>query len=66
MMDRKTCPKHVKFYSKNKFEKLVHVVGFIKNKSLSIHHINTFQFSRNMYLEYKHLKSNFSAVYSFH
>ena len=27
MMD--ICPKHVKFYSKNKFEKLVHLVGFI-------------------------------------
>jgi len=26
---QKTCPKHVKFYSKNKFEKLVHLVGFI-------------------------------------
>ena len=24
-----TCLKHVEFYSKNKFEKLVHVVGFI-------------------------------------
>jgi hypothetical protein len=23
------CPKHVEFHSKNKFEKLVHVVGFI-------------------------------------
>jgi len=23
------CPKHVEFYSKNKFEKLVHPVGFI-------------------------------------
>ena len=23
------CPKHVKFYSKNKFEKLVHLVGFV-------------------------------------
>jgi len=29
MMDRKTCPKHVEFYSKNKFEKLVHLIGFI-------------------------------------
>ena len=28
MMDR-GCPKHVEFYSKNKFEKLVHLVGFI-------------------------------------
>ena len=23
------CPKHVEFYSKKKFEKLVHLVGFI-------------------------------------
>jgi len=28
------CPKHVKFYSKNKFEKLVHLVVFITR----IHH----------------------------
>ena len=26
---QKTCPKHLEFYSKNKFEKLVHLVGFI-------------------------------------
>jgi hypothetical protein len=26
---QKTCPKYVEFYSKNKFEKLVHLVGFI-------------------------------------
>ena len=26
---QKTCPKHVEFYSKNKFEKLVHLVGSI-------------------------------------
>ena len=25
---RKDRPKHVEFYSKNKFEKLVHLVGF--------------------------------------
>jgi hypothetical protein len=25
---QKTCPKHVDFYSKNKCEKLVHLVGF--------------------------------------
>jgi len=25
----KNCPKHVEFYSKNKFDKLVHLVGFI-------------------------------------
>jgi hypothetical protein len=26
---KNSCPKHVDFYSKNKFEKLVHLVGFI-------------------------------------
>ena len=26
---QRNCPKHVKFYSKNKFEKLVHLVGFV-------------------------------------
>ena len=26
---QKTCPKRVEFYSKNKFEKLVHLIGFI-------------------------------------
>jgi len=25
----RNCPKHVEFYSKNKFEELVHVVSFI-------------------------------------
>ena len=29
MTDRGTAPKHVDFYSKNKFKKLVHLVGFI-------------------------------------
>ena len=26
---QRNCPKHVEFYFKNKFEKLVHLVGFI-------------------------------------
>ena len=26
---KRNCPKHVEFHSKNKFEKLVHLVGFI-------------------------------------
>ena len=26
---QRNCPKHVEFYPKNKFEKLVHPVGFI-------------------------------------
>jgi len=33
---QKTCPKHVQFYSKNKFEKLVHPVGFIISKLATI------------------------------
>ena len=28
------CPKHVEFYSKNKFEKSVHLVGFIIRRFL--------------------------------
>jgi hypothetical protein len=31
------CPKHVEFYSKNKFEKLVHLVGFIIRKFVTMH-----------------------------
>jgi len=27
--EQRNCPKHVEFYSKNKFEELVHLVGFI-------------------------------------
>ena len=26
---QRNCPKHIEFYSKNKFEKLLHLVGFI-------------------------------------
>ena len=26
---QRNCPKHVEFHSKNKFEKLMHLVGFI-------------------------------------
>jgi hypothetical protein len=29
MMDRRNCLKHVELYSTNKFEKVVHLVGFI-------------------------------------
>ena len=29
---QRNCPKHVEFHSKNKFEKLVHLVGFIIRK----------------------------------
>ena len=32
---QRNCPKHVEFHSKNKFEKLVHLVGFIISSKLS-------------------------------
>ena len=32
--EQRNCPKRVEFYSKNKFEKLVHLIGFI----IGIHH----------------------------
>ena len=33
---QRNCPKHVEFHSKNKFEKLVHLVGFITRTSILI------------------------------
>jgi len=32
---QRNCPKHVEFHSKNKFEKLLQLVGFIRNISFS-------------------------------
>jgi len=34
--EQRNCLKHVEFYSKNKFEKLVHLVGFIIGNILSL------------------------------
>jgi hypothetical protein len=39
---QKTCPKHIEFYSKNKFEKLVHPVGSIIRK-YHCHHNKSFE-----------------------
>jgi hypothetical protein len=36
---QRNCPKHLEFHSKNKFEKLVHLVGFIIRK-YQIHYIS--------------------------
>jgi len=33
---QRNCPKHVEFYCKNKFEKLVHLIGFIVTILLSV------------------------------
>jgi len=35
---QRNCPKHVEFYSKNKFDKLVHLVGFIIKIYLTMHY----------------------------
>jgi hypothetical protein len=49
---QRTCPKDVEFYSKNKFEKFVHLVGFItriyhnawSHEYITMHgHVNTSQ-----------------------
>jgi hypothetical protein len=34
---QRNCPKHVEFYSKNKFEKLVHLVGYIERVTKTIY-----------------------------
>jgi len=33
---QRNCPKHAEFQSKNKFEKLVHLVGVIIRNSISL------------------------------
>jgi len=37
---QRNCPKHVEFYSKNKFEKLVHLVGFIIRTFMNLSVLN--------------------------
>jgi hypothetical protein len=38
---QRNCAKHVEFLDKNKFGKLVHLVGFIKKKFVTVHgHMN--------------------------
>jgi len=41
---QRNCPKHVESHSKNKFEKLVHLVGFIIRKQPKIYLTCTFLF----------------------
>ena len=33
---QRNCPKHVEFYSKNKFEELVHLVGFVIRNIITV------------------------------
>jgi len=41
MMEQRNCPKHVEFHSKNKFEKLVNIVGFII-RNLEAYYVSRF------------------------
>jgi len=42
---QRNCPKHVEFHSQNKFEKLVHLVGFIRRISNLIYLLQTLHYS---------------------
>jgi len=37
---QRNCPKHIEFYFKNKFEKLVHLVDFIIRMEIFVHVYN--------------------------
>ena len=50
----RNCPKHVEFYSKNKFEKLVHLVDFI----VGIHKIHQFLSQQYFILQWKRILYN--------
>jgi len=47
---QRNCPKHVEFCSKNKFEKLVHLVDFIIRTSTT--KIRAFKLPRNVWLRH--------------
>jgi hypothetical protein len=38
---KRNCPKHAEFHSKNKFKKLVHLVGFIVRNSKRFHNVKS-------------------------
>ena len=47
---QKTCPKHEEFYSKDKFKKLVHLVGFITRVGTLIVKTIYLQLIQNRYM----------------
>jgi uncharacterized membrane protein YkgB len=51
---QRNCPKHVEFHFENKFEKLVHLVGFIVRKFIAMHgHMdvkNSYCFSNKIFV----------------
>ena len=54
---QRNCPKHVEFYSKNKFEELMHLVGFI----IRIYHDARSPESRKKKLSYSQFLSRYSS-----
>ena len=56
--ERRNCPKHVEFYSKNIFEKLVHLIGFIIR--MQFHILGTFRPS-GTHSDLKAAKKNISV-----
>ena len=57
IMGQRNCPKHVEFYSKNKFEELVHLVGFIIRM-----HLITFQFLKYWLAAHRLMMFNFKLL----
>ena len=53
---QRNCPKHVEFYSKNKFEKLVHLVGFIIRVLTFIYFLYTWHVSAVIRRYYQNMK----------
>jgi len=53
---QRNCPKYVEFYSKNKFEKLVHLVGFIVRTRMCTHthHTHTHHTHIHKYTTHTH------------
>ena len=62
---QRNCPKHAEFYFKNKFEKLVHLVGFIIRILIrivsqltpwcmlhAVQHITKYRFQHKLYLQW--------------
>jgi len=63
---QRNCPKHVEFHSKNKFEKLVHLVGFIiRNKENMFHFVFMDQwFPQQVVFPYVAKKEGASCAFS--
>ena len=53
---QRNCPKHVEFYSKNKFEKLMHLVGFIIRILTFIYFLYMWHVSAIIRWYYKNIK----------